>query len=121
MSDKRKTPPFAKRALMLKRAGAKPTNTVWIHVGIKAWESAKIRNQAFEDKVLQHFVLPSDEDPQAFEWPVKDNDAIIDQSSTVEGAKMKELVEQLLLQGARLVILIRPDFQTSFHYPGEVV
>ena len=83
----------------------------WIYTGKTAWSDAR-------EAQAPVLVLPDNESPDEFTWPVKGFTALIIRTSSLDGAVQTKLARALLEAGASNVVAIRSGHMLDF-YAGE--
>lgn len=115
-SDVKCYPPYAREYLKELKRGRWP-NT-FIFCGNDSWQRADKRR-------ITHgpgsgLVLPSKSNPSDFKWPRFES--VIVQPDNCSGDRIRELIRELLIAGARCVVEFRPWQAPICHYssPGGI-
>ena len=111
-----KTPPYARLIVDMHRDKMKPDNTITIHLGKLAWHKCK----AQEEGPNYHILLPPGEDPNAYQWPVNENDVIIMCWEWQDGPTIRDLTKKVLDSGASFVVVMNPDFTSTRFDQGDL-
>ncbi len=101
MLKHKKLPPYGKKLKELLAQGKKPRNSIFLFLGINAWQSAK----AFSH-IQQVLVLPPDESPYSFDWPVKECSVLAFDKGGLAPDDIEQTAHALLLAGAASVHVI---------------
>ena len=102
-----KLAPYGKPLKELLEAGKLPHNTVYLYFGDKSWDrgaaSAKMRP-------TRTLILPPDESPLLYEWPVKGCDILMHETSKSTEGFVQAFVSILFGFGATIVRFQNLDF-----------
>lgn len=96
-----KTAPFGaplKEALL---NGNPPTNSVYLYVGDHAWMEG--RKSALVQRPTRTLILPPNESPKLYSWPVLNLDILIIDTSGCEESLIESLMNELMAHGANVV------------------
>lgn len=94
----KKLPPYGKQLAENIREGKLPKNDIYLTLGFRAWKAARI--YALSQTVL---LLPSDESPYHFEWPVTNLSVLLIDTGKVAEHLIKQTAHALLLAEASIV------------------
>ncbi len=98
-------PPFGRALDAVLKAGRKPGNSVFCFVGSEAWPIAK-----FHDRYQAVLLLPPDENPSQYRWPVTGLDCLVARIGETTKREILLLTRELLIAGAvRVVIILVED------------
>ena len=97
-------PPFGRTLADALRSGMRPRGDVWIYTGTDAWDAAKARSQ-----FRTVLVLPENEIPESYNWPVRGVDVLVVETSPVNPEILYRLAWRLLCDGAKVVRVITHD------------
>lgn len=106
----KKIAPFGKPLNDLITSGNKPDNSVYLFMGENAWE--KGRGSAVS-RPTRTLILPPQESPHYYHWPVKDCDILIFDTSNSYESRVEELVACLFKDGAEIVRYVSSDFKLT--------
>lgn len=98
----RRLPPFGKPLARALLAGRVPVNDVWLFAGTRAWEKE-------ESAKRPKLILPPDEAPSAFRWPVRRCSVLISAVGDLPDHRALALIHALLTDGAEVVRVLRDN------------
>ena len=96
--------PYSKQTI---QAGT-PTNDVRVFAGIDAWRQAK------ENSYPWRLVLPLDDNPNLYKWPVVNADVLLFDCGQITDNDLQTLACTLLVNGANVVRVIQGEHMAVF-------
>lgn len=107
-----KIPPYGKSLKNLLNSGQLPSNSVYLYIGDKAWETGKNSIISRPNRTL---LLPPKASPTDYTWPVNGCDILIIETSISPKKYIDDIVYILFSFGARKAIVIHWDFSITFY------
>ena len=101
-----KVAPYGKPLKALLESGQLPNNSVYLYIGDKVWDKGKLSAISRPTRTL---ILPPNESPLAYAWPVSGCDILMIETSPVETEFIESFADILLSYGATKVTLIQTD------------
>ena len=104
----RHCPPYARKIEARVKAG-RPfpdgQRGVWVTCGSDAWEQAR-KTKSWDHAVL---VLPQEECPSRFRWPVAGLDVVVLVAGIIDDGTLERLGTELVYAGSPLVVICDPE------------
>ena len=107
-----KPPPFGKPLKALLENAQLPTNSVYIYIGNKAWEKGKNSSVMRPNRTL---ILPPDESPLAYDWPVNGCDILMIETSKLDKYYIEWIVDTLFAYAANRIVLISVEMLSTIY------
>lgn len=107
-----KIPPFSKPLKELLQSGQLPANNIYVYIGINSWEKGTLSSIPRPTRTL---VLPPNRKAIDYEWPVKDCDILLIETSLITDVYREDVVYVLFKYDALNVTVIKADFSTLFY------
>ncbi len=107
-----KIPPFGKPLKNLLESGQLPRNSVYVYIGNDSWEKGRLSAISRTSRTL---ALPPNRKPIDYEWPVKDCDILLIETSLITDIYREDVVYILFKFDAINVTVIKADFSTMFY------
>ncbi|MBL8202423.1 MAG: hypothetical protein JNK40_15770 [Chromatiales bacterium] len=98
---RRRLPPFGREYLIRRQAPGYLNQGPRVAIGARAWELAR------EAVAIPIMVLPPDEEPASFAWPVGGEAVLLFETGDPDDEALERLAQALLADGAALVHAIR--------------
>ena len=98
---RRRLPPFGRSLYAVLNVGRRPVNCVFCFMGTGAWEKADSFSK--RQAVL---LLPSDNDPADYHWPVMGLDCLVARVGEINKREVLLFMRELLAAGARRLVVI---------------
>ena len=109
----KKVPPYGKPLAELQQKNLKPTDSVYVWIGKKAWQKGESFSRSMPTRTL---VVPAWHPPSNYIYPVKDCDMLIYDTGFAELDYVNELAHCLYDDGAKIVRYVDVNFKlTVFH------
>ena len=103
----KRLPPYAKPLFELFQKGLRPSNSVNVFVGHRAWQKGKSFSISYPQCTV---ALPPWESAFKYIWPVASYDICLIDTGGCEEEYLEETTFVLLESGARIVAVIDQDF-----------
>ena len=104
--DMRKLPPYGKPLADLIASGNRPSNSINLFIGTKAWDKGKAFSISYPTRTL---ILPAWLSAITYYWPVKACDILIHDTSYSDPEYVDELVYALYQHDADIVRFINDE------------
>jgi hypothetical protein len=101
-----KVAPYGKPLKALLESGQLPNNSVYLYIGNNAWDKGSLSAISRPTRTL---ILPPNESPLAYAWPVTGCDILMIETSPVDTEYIENFVNLLFRYGATKVTLIQTD------------
>ena len=108
-----KLPPYGKGLYDLIQQNLKPSNSVNLFIGTKAWDKGRAFSVSYPNRTL---ILPAWHDPYLYYWPVKDCDILIVDTGYANDDYIESLVISLYQHQAAIVRFIDPDMNLIVYH-----
>lgn len=103
-------PPYGYALYRLQQRGLRPTNSVYVFAGLRAWAKSASFQDSHPGTAL---CLPPWRHPHEFHWPVKDCAVLIHDTLASDLEYIDWMAEAAFRDGARIVHFISQDFKFS--------
>jgi hypothetical protein len=102
----KKLPPYGKQLLSLLERKGRLQNDIFLFIGEQAWQ----KGSNFSNRGQAVLVLPSNETPELYTWPVRGYDVLVIVTSLIDSKRLIQTVGALSLAGANIVrVVLFPD------------
>lgn len=108
-----KLPPFGKPLFELQKKNLRPTNSVYIWIGLDAWRKGRAFLISAPTRTL---VLPPWESASKYKWPVKQCDILLEATSYVDQDYVEETVYYIYKYDPEIIRFTSIDLNLTIYH-----